>query len=800
MDGMTRNLRIAVRSLKNHRAFALSSVLLVGLGVGAVTTIFTAVDHVILRPLPYPGADRMVYMTNGSHSGVVLRELPGLQTWEDWVGTTEANVILTGAGEPQRLNEAHVTEGFFPFFGARPALGRLLIPSDNQDLDVVVLSHGAWQTYWGGDPEIVGKSIVLDDEPVTVAGVVSESFPVPQALVEPDVHIWRALDWSNPDLEKPDHRSMSVVARLRPEIDVEAADQEVAALADRMAERYPDSYVLRDGRNYRWPVVPLQDYTVRDWDEGLYLLLAAVGLLLLVACANVAHLFLARGLSREREVAVRRALGADSGSLIGYLLTEATLVGLAGGVLGVTLAWLGLRAFEATFPAQLPAAGEISLDLRVLTVALVISLCTALLFGLLPGMKTLGRDVSAGLHGGGRSQTASRGMRRLRSGLVVAEVALSLILVAEASLLLRSFLVTTTQETGVTTENLWVVVLNPTTPQDVDEYKVLSREIMESVDEVPGVAMVSRALTAPFQYTGGNRCCWGNGINDPEDPDARISVSLHPVDRSYFPANGIELLAGRLWDEQTSYEDPVSGVINETMAIRLFGSAQAAVGREVQFGEVTRLVTGVASDTRHYGLDRPVGADIYLPFPVLPFNIPMLTLLIRTDGEVPGLAASVRRGVWAADPNLPVPSVVPIRSTISDSMGVQRFSSLLFVVFGGIALLLAAGGLYGTLLYAVGQREKELGIRMALGANPLHIQRRVLFGGLWVSLIGTGVGLFGAWGVGRTLESMLYGVTPTDALALGGAASVLMLTAALASWIPARRAARTDPLRTLNAE
>jgi len=710
------------------------------------------------------------------------------------------NVNLTGAGEPQRLTQARVTQGFFPFFGARPAMGRLLIPADRESPDLVVLSHGAWQTQWGSDPDIVGKAILIDDEPVTVVGVLDESFVPPSAVVERRAHVWRPLDWSDERLQKSSTHFMSVAARLRPGVALEAANAELDGLSDRMAERYPEDYVGRDGQPYRWPLVNLQTVTVQDWSQGLSLLLAAVGLLLLVACANVAHLFLARGLAREREIAVRRAVGASTGSLVSQLMVEALLVGLLGGALGIGFAQLGLMGFGAWFPSELPSAEPISMDLRILGVALTISALTALVFGLLPGIKTLGREVTRGLHGGGRTRTSSRQVKRFRHGLVMAEVALSLILMAQAGLLLRSFMVTTAQETGVNAENVWAITLTPTTLSDLEEYQVATREIMESLAAVPGVESVTRSLTLPFRHTGGDNCCWSNRIDDPDHPDGGFRVSLHPVDGSYFETLGIEFLAGGLWPAGASEVEPLPVVISEPMAIQLFGSVQAAVGRELDQFSAPRIVQGVIPDNKHYGLDRTHGPALYLPFESIPFDIPMVSLGVKVDPRAEGVAGRLRDAIWATQPNLPVPTVVPLESWISDSLGVQRFGSILSTTFGIVALLLAAGGLYGTLLYSVGQQRKELGIRMALGANPGQIQRSVLVGGLWIAGLGAVLGLFGAWGAGRAVESFLFGVEATDGLALGGATLILLAAAAAASWGPARKAARTDPLQTLNAE
>jgi predicted permease len=786
--------------LRGNPAFAVSAILLVALGVGAVTTIFTAVDHVLLRPLPYPEADRLVFMTNGSHSGVLTRELDGLQTLDTWVGSTEASVTLTSQGEPLRLTQARITEDFFPVFGATPVLGRLLTHEDRGRQDLAVVSGAAWRTIWGSDPGIVGRTIVLDGAPVTVVGVLDPDFRIPSPMVSTDAHLWTPWDWADPRLDRPTTHFTRVTARLREGTGLDAANEELAGLAERMAETYPEDYTDREGNPRRWPLVSLQSRTVSDWSRGLGLLFAAVSLLLLVACVNVAHLFLARGLTRDREISVRRALGAGTGALISQLMVEALTVGLLGGALGVLLAHLGVQALAGWVPVDLPTTGPLEVDVRILGFSLAVSVGTALVFGLLPGIKALGRDVTAGLRTATRSSTATRGMKRLRGGLVVAEIALSLILVAQAGLLLRSFFATATEDTGVETASVWVLPLSPTTPETVEEYLSLTEQLEASLAEVPGISSAARGLTMPFQFTGGDRCCWSTSVPYPGEEDRSVPVSMHPVGDAYFQTLGIEFLAGGLWPRDASRAEPLPVVVNESLAVALYGSASAALGREVGEAAPGYTIQGVVVDTRHYGLDQTPASAMYLPIGALAFNIPLSTLAVRVEDGGDGLAQRLREAVWRVDPSLPVPAVHPIEDWISGSLRAQRFGSVVSSGFGLIALLLAAGGLYGALLYSVGQRERELGIRLALGADPTRIRARILASGLRIGVMGAGIGLFGAWGLGRLLEGFLYGVQPTDPAALGGAALLLMATALAASWWPARRAAGTDPLSTLNTE
>ena len=805
MGEWTRRIQLALRSLGRSPAFTWSSILLVALGVGAVTTVFTVVDHVLLRPLPYPDEARLVYMTNGSHPGPVLRAMDGLETIDAWTAVYDQDTNLEPEdGDPLRLRQADVTPSFFSMFGARPALGRLLVEADGNTRDIGVLTHDAWESVWGADPDIVGRTIRLDGEPMTVVGVLAAGFTPPEPLVGRSLHILRLIDWADPALDRPDVHRHSVVARLRPDVGLEAANQELDRMGERLDGEFPDMLRNREGDLHRFPFESLRGYTVAEASQGLNLLLGAVALLLLVACANVAHLFLARGLSRQREMAVRQAMGARTGSLMAQLSVESLAVGLGGAVLGLGIATLALRAFTPWIREALPRGSAVSVDLRILGFAAGLAVVTAFLFGLVPALRTLGQDVADSLRGGGRGVTQHRGIRFLRNGLVAGEVALSLVLVTTSGILLRSFLQVTAQDPGVRVEDTWVVPVDFPTRPEVGSYAPLMEEIRTALASVPGVQGVTYGMEAPFEWVGGNICCWGTSYRLDEVDQGGLGARVHAVEEGFFDTYAIPLVAGEVWPGSEGAPSPVPVVMAEALALELFGSAQAAVGRTGSLGSSERSnplrIVGVAADTRYYGLDQGLDEALYVPVEALPFPLDIGTFGIHAPAAGDGFAQRLREAVWQVQPALPLPTVVPLRSWLREASAARRFAALLVLAFGGVALLLAAGGLYGTLLYAVHQRRKELGIRLALGAGRGRIQGEVVRRGVTLAVLGTVLGGIGAWAAGRLLESFVYGVGPQDPLSLGMAVLLLLATAALASWFPARRASRTDPLETLSAE
>jgi predicted permease len=799
--GLGTSIRHAIRTLRKAPAFSVTSVALVAVGVGAVTTIFTLVDHVLLRPLPYPSPDRLMVLQRGAFQGPFFRELEGLRTVDEWGAAWNEEVNLVGEGEPLRLRQSRVSDRFFHLFGARTVRGRLFVPEDVATANAVIISAGAWQRIWGADPSVVGRTIRLDGVAVTVIGVMEPSFTPPEALVGQTVDVWRPMDWSVPELNRHTATVLQVAGRLAGGSNLSAMQAELDQLLTRMADVH-ENYRERDGGHRVIPAVPLAEHTVRNVRTGLGLLLGAVGLLLLVACANVANLFLARGLGRMREMAVRRALGAGNATLTGQLLVESLVVGLTGGLMGIGLAVVGIRAFLTLNPTALPRQSAITIDPRVVAFAIAISAVTSVLFGLLPALRSVRGGLAMELRGAGRSATTGRGVTLLRNGLIACEVSLSLVLVAGAGLLLRSFLTVQAQSPGFMIDNVWVVPLNLASPESPEQYREIMDEVLLHAEQVPGVRSAAYALAGPMEFTGGSRCCWSSRpkVAGREDDGALLAYH-HPVTAGYFETLGIELFAGRGWTAAEASAEPVPVVLDETLAREISGSAEAAIGTSLGIGDDQAVVVGVSRTARHYGLDVDPGNALYLPMERLPFPIPISTLAVRVEpGANRAMPTMLREAIRAAAPGLPVTSIQPMRGLVDRANSGRRFDSVIFGAFAAVSLLLAAGGLYGTLLYLAGQRKRELGIRLALGATRSRIQLHVVRSGVALAVIGVAVGLLVAWMSNRLLESRIWGISRTDPVALAGAASLLLLTAVLASWLPARRAGRVDPIETLRNE
>ncbi len=797
MGRMWKNLTYALRALRKAPTFTLTSVALIGLGVGTVTMVYTVVDDVLLRSLPYPAGDRLVYLTNGSHNGSTLERLDGVAAFDLWAPTSTSSVNLTrDGGEPLRLRRTETTPAFFTMFGAKPEAGRLFGESDRGNLGIAVVTWQAWQNIWGGRTDLVGSTVHLDGEPIEIVGVLGRDFVQPAMVLGDPVHLFRPMDWTNPGLSEPGYHAHSVTARLGSGISMETADAQMDVVAESVAEAFPGYY--SDGRP-DWPLITLHERTVGDFRRGLMLLLAAVVVLMLVACTNVAHLFMARGITRAREMAIRRAVGAGRRHILGQLTLESLAVGVAGGTAGLGIAAIGLRLF-AHWTVELPRGATVSLDYGVLGVAIALATGSALLFGLVPTARAVGMDVQNTLRAGGRAATGSRALNALRSGMVVAEVALSLVLVATGGLLIRSFAAVTSQDPGVDPRGVYVVPLNLAGIDSPETYRLRMDEIRRSASEVPGIEAVTYGLEAPFEFVGGDACCMSSSWVPEDQADATpLRVRSHSFGEDFLETYGTDLVAGRVWTQAEVTQHPLPSVISEALAIRAFGSAEAAIGREISIRGGLRIV-GVAEQTLHYGLDQPHDYATYSPMELVTFPIGRAVLGLRAAQGAAGMGNAIRKAIWAVEPNLPVPTVTTMDAWIERSSSTRRFRRAFFGAFGTVALLLAAAGLYGTLLYAVGQRRRELGIRLALGAGRRRVQREVLQRGVVLAAAGVAIGTVIVWFTGRLLQSFLFGITPADPVALGGSAGILLLTAVVAAWLPAWRAGRTDPLETLNAE
>ncbi|HEX7050425.1 MAG TPA: ADOP family duplicated permease [Longimicrobiales bacterium] len=807
MYGVWSAVRHGVRSLARRPAFTWSVVLLLGVGVGAVTAIFSVVDHVVLRPLPYPAAERLVKIEEGSHSGPTFERLAGMRAFESLAGIYTDDANLTGGTEPIRVREAQVTREFFPLFGARPAVGRLLVASDSETGGGVVLSHGAWVRLFGRDPGVVGRTVRIDGIPRVVVGVVDASF-VPPEGIQGGADFWRAVDWDEEMFRSDAYSVLAVAARLAPGVTVAQAQAEADAVAARRAEEVPEQFRLDDGTPAPLPVTPLLDATVGGVRSGLGVVFGAVALLLLVACVNVAHLFLARGVERAREMSVRRALGAGAGVIARQIAIESLMVGLAGAVVGACLAAAGIGAFRAFGPRSLPRMEAISMDPRVLAFAVAVGLATSLLFGLLPALRLAVRGGENPLQPAARGSTPTRRAHALRHALVVAEVALSLVLAAHAGWLIRAFAELNAVDLGFRTENVWTLPLTLAEIETPDEWNRRIQGIRESLAAVPGVRAASFGLTMPLEFVGGNHCCWRTSPDFPGDEVER-RVALHPVDADYFDLFQLLVVAGRTWTRAevraqagsgTGSAAGVAAVVSEPLAVNVFGSSADALGQPMTIAGTSYTIVGVVADNRHYGPDQDHGPAAYIPASTIPY-VPMRAhMAVLTDGPQAGLPRALAEAVWRVEPDLPVPVVQSMDAWATAATASARFISGLFGAFATIALLLVSGGLAGTLLYTVRVRRRELGIRLAVGATATRIERSVLSRGLGLALAGATLGSAGAWLSGRILDSFIADIDARDAGTFILSVLVLLFVALLSSWLPARSAARTDPMETLRVE
>jgi predicted permease len=802
------DLAYAARSLRRAPGFSLVVLLTLTLGIGATTAMFSVVRGVLLRPLPYPDAEQVVRIVPGGptvdQGDVSVTEL------EDWTRELTSYAAVAGyrqfetgqvygdAAEPIYVSTTHVSAGFFPALGTRAELGRTLLPSEHVEgaNHAVVVSHAFWERQLGGDADAIGRTIRLNSEAFTVVGVMPPdfAFPSPAAAVwmpssllgEDDVGAGREARW------------MNVVARLRPGVTPEQGRAEVERLLSRLAAAYPKS-------NAGWTtanVESVRDFIVGPVRRGLYVLLGAVALVLLVVCVNVASLMLVRGTARERELALRAAIGAGRGRLVRLLLTESLLLAVTGGVLGVLAAWWGVHALLALSGSFLPRSADIRIDGGVLVFAVAISLATGALFGLWPALRaSAGTGAAGGLREDSRSSIGSSGANRARAALVAAEVALAVVLVVGAGLMLRSFQRLTSADPGFRPDNVLLVRFSfPDPPPDAPPgFRGERRQqVVSRVASVPGVVAVGATKIAPL--TGGSAGesvpfnVPGRQTREGEEPH----VFLVPATPGYLHAMGIPLLAGQ--DIDATSGDSTSGpvaVISRRMAERIW-PGESPLGQTFEFFKIPIRVIGVAGDVRSTRLDSISGFTAYLPDRMMPRSA--MSLVVRSAGDPMRLAEPVRAAIRETMPGMAFQEVVPFRSKLSEAASTPRFFTVLVAIFGVLALVLAAVGLYGVVSYTVRQREREMAVRLALGAAPSRVTTLMLRQGMTPVVLGLVIGLVAAFAATRVMRSLLFEVSATDPLTYLAVALLLAAVALVASYLPSRRAARVHPAVTLRAE
>jgi putative ABC transport system permease protein len=811
LETLWQDVRYAARVMAKRPGFTAVAALTLALGVGANTAIFSVVEAVLLRELPYRHAERAVVIWEHNRAGSRPRGPASPANFLDWreqskafeemAGFFDDRYNLTGAGEPEEVPSQVATPNLFALLGAEAALGRTFTPEDTkagQD-DVAVISHGLWQRRFGGSPDVIGRAVTLDGESMTVIGVMPPDFKwfiKEMSRTGKPAEVW--LPWSLTEQHRVRRgRYISVAGRLAPGATIEQARAEMEAIAGRLETEHADF-------NKGWTVrlVPLREQLAGEIKPALLVLLGAVGFVLLIACVNVANLLLARAAGRYKEIAIRAAMGAGRRRIVRQLLTESVLLALLGGALGLLLSYWCVEALVALSPANLVDATQVGVNLRVLGFTLIVSLLTGLVFGLAPALEASRLSLTESLKESSRGNVGGRRGRRLRDALVVAEVGLALVLLVGAGLMVRSFMRLQAVNPGFDPANLLTMrVLLPQSKYQEDTQMVnFFRRAATEMRALPGVRSASAVSALPFADLGAATNFSIEGRPEPR-PGERYGTDVRVVDEEYFRAMNIPVIAGRTFTEHEATENRRVAVVNEAMA-RVYFPGENPVGKRILVNMTDPIVPteiiGVVGDARYEKLEGELRPMVYWTPPQLTYN--SMTFVIRTSGEPEAMAAAARRVIQAIDKDQPVADVRTMESWLSESVSRARFGTLLLSGFAGLALLLAAVGVYGVMSYSVAQRQNEIGVRMALGAQARDVLRLVIRQGLAPVLAGVGLGLIGAFALTRVLSSLLYGVSATDPLTFASIALLLTGVSCAACYFPARRATRVDPLNALRYE
>jgi putative ABC transport system permease protein len=812
MDGWTKEVMHAVRGLLRRPGFTVIAVLTLGLGIGANTAIFSVVNGVVLEPLRYPDSENLVKLTSS---------FPTMDFYDFWISPPEYMQIAEGMrsfdalgafvtyqvsvgadDQPERVDAAAVSWQLFEALRVPPSMGRLFGAEEDQPggAAVAVLSYELWQRSFGGDAQIIGRSIDIDGTTTDVIGVMPEDFDVDESGAE----IWLPLqlDWTNRNNFGSHY--LFLVGRLGPGTTIEMAETEL----DTFVERYPDEqagHISPDGHPLH--LIALQEEIVGEIRPALMVLLGAVGFVLLIACANVANLLLARAQDRHKEVAVRAAMGAGHGRLLRQFLTEGVVLSVAGALLGTALAVGALDLLKAASPGDLPRLSEVGLDATVLGFTTLIAIATGVFFGLAPTRHIATSELADSLREGGTRTTSSSGQRRLRSLLVISETALALILAVGAGLMIRSFGALNAVEPGFDPDGLLtyqIYLPSATYPNGEDQLQFQARVLEELLAE-PGVtAVAAMSGLAPMRRLNANDTEFENFVQTEDSPPQNVDF-YQTITHDYLETMGIEIVEGRGFEPTDDDGAVPVALVNRKLA-ETYWPGESAIGKRLRpgFGGSNPFleVVGVVADVKNAGLEAEVGTELYFHYPqVSQSGAPRtMNFVARTSGDPAALGPSVRRIVWGRDATLPVSGLQAFDEVMGDAMARARFLTTLLAAFAALALALAAVGTYGVMSYAVTQRGREMGIRMAMGAEAGKVQALVLGEGLKVAAIGLLVGIGGAWGLTGIMESMLFDIGARDPLSFLLGPVVLTLVAIAACWIPARRATRVDPVTVLRQE
>ncbi len=807
MEALVKDLKFAFRSLFKRPGFVAVAVITLALGIGGSTAIFTVVDAALLRGLPYKSPDRLYHLwektpqeefSKREFSYPDYLDYQQNNVFEGLAAYTGGRVLLSGAGDPEFVGGPRVSANFFSVLGVEPILGRTFQPGEDKQggPKLTVLDYGLWQRRFGGDPNAIGKSLTINGESYTIIGVLPQSF---QFALRPN-DLWTLYQPSQNQLTRRGLHGTNLIGRLKPGVDAAQAQSELNIIASRIEKEYNDSHA---GTTMR--IVPLHEEVVGKVRPILLVLLAGVGFVLLIACANVASLLLTRALGRQKEVAIRSALGASRWRVVRQLLTESLLLSLLGGAAGLLIAYWGVPALVSALPQNqlnaMPFLKTLSLDARILAFSFGLSLLTGLVFGLAPSLQSSRLDLNEVLKEGGRN-TAAGMSHRLRSTMVVAEIALAVVLLIGAGLIMKSLLRLLQTNVGFKTDNLltMTVVLPAAKFNQPNQIINAQQQLQDRLQSLPGVSSAGTIDILPLN--GGNTSRFFVEGDPIPTPGQELEANVRVVSDTYFKTLGVPLLGGRMFDERDTQDKPGVVIVSRSIADRLF-AGRDPVGRKIRYSatdDSADLIVGVVGDVKTTGLDESVRPVLYYPFRQAP--APIANFVLHTDTDPTALTATIRKEVREVAPDAGILNVNSMDQMIAQTPAsfMRRFPALMIGIFAIVALLLASIGIYGVVSYSVSQQTHHIGVRMALGAKPADILSMVLREGLVLAAAGVAIGIVAAFGLMRLLRTLLFEVSTTDAATFAMVPGVLFAVALLACYLPARRATKVDPLIALRYE
>jgi putative ABC transport system permease protein len=799
MSGLRQDLKFGIRMLFKRLSFTAVVVLTLALSISATTVVFSVVNALLLRSLSYSNPDQLinvwsVFKSNNkayASAGNFREWQERNQSFQSLAAYDSLKFNLTGGDRPEAVDVALVTANLFPLLGVQPVRGRGIQTEEEQPGNkVAVISDGLWQRRFGADAGVVGKQLVLDGDSYTVIGIMPSGFTFPEKT-----DVWLPLSFAPEELTDRGYNHLAVVGRLKPGVELRQAQAEMSALMDDQTRRFPNE---NSGRSMR--LVTFQQNLVGDIRTALWILSGAVFLVLLIACANIANLLMARAASRQKDIAIRVGLGASRRRLIQQLLTESLLLSLLGGVIGLVFAYGGLQILTTVGPANIPRLSEVTIDGRVLVFTTVVSLLTGIIFGLIPAFQATKPDINEWLKDGQRSSSGGPSGKRARNWLVVTEMALALILLIGAGLLIKSFMILWQVEPGFNSRNVLTMAISPSPPKynNRSDRAALCLRLLEQVKSTPGVVAVGVVNQLPFsgRNLGLNFTIVGQPPARPEDT---ASANYRVITPGYLQAMGIPLKRGRDFNEHDTRETTPTALINEALAKQYFAN-EDPIGKQlsIEGQQAPREIVGVIGDVKQIKLDAEGRSEIYVPYQQ--FAVPAMNIVVRTQTDPGSMTSAVLQQISRVDPDQPVFQVKTMDQYLGESMAQRRLSTVLLGVFAALALVLAAIGVYGVMSYLVGQRTREIGIRMALGAKQLDILKLVVGHGMWLAFLGIALGVAAALLLTRIMTNSLYGISASDPLTYIGISLLLAVVALLACLIPARRAIKVDPNIALRYE